>query len=166
MLAGSGRAAINSRVESRNSGAPCWRDLRRNIVVGGRDPVGRRRRGRHAKNCERCQFVGMPHHLSEGERERERKWKWPSSESPTRRSIAICRGMQPTDLADFEGLFDDDGGAEGSRRRTRMKRENGLSDDISSNITRILEGLLKNYDRNSRPPGQSLIAKLSSEEAV
>ena len=35
--------------------------------------------------------------------------------------------------------------------RRRTKREESVSDAISSNITRILEGLLKDYDKTERP---------------
>ena len=52
------------------------------------------------------------------------------------------------DLDDLE----DDGAVQRSRRRKRMaKREESVSDAISSNITRILEGLLKDYDKTERP---------------
>ena len=38
------------------------------------------------------------------------------------------------------------------RRRRRAKREeSSVSEAISSNITRILEGLLKDYDKTERP---------------
>ena len=38
------------------------------------------------------------------------------------------------------------------RRRRRAKREeSSASEAISSNITRILEGLLKDYDKTERP---------------
>ena len=66
-------------------------------------------------------------------------------------------------MADFEeddGIFDDDVDEDDTneiqrsrrrRRRSNSKSEESVSDAISSNITRILEGLLKDYDKTERP---------------
>ena len=76
---------------------------------------------------------------------------------------SICRGMRSgANLADIEeevlddevdGDLDIDGGQRSLRRkRRRAKREeSSVSEAISSNITRILEGLLKDYDKTERP---------------
>ena len=61
-------------------------------------------------------------------------------------------------MADFEeGIFDDEDDddtneiSRSRRRRSTSKSEESVSDAISSNITRILEGLLKDYDKTERP---------------
>ena len=54
---------------------------------------------------------------------------------------------------EVDGDLDIDGGQRSLRRkRRRAKREeSSVSEAISSNITRILEGLLKDYDKTERP---------------
>ena len=55
---------------------------------------------------------------------------------------------------EVEDDLDIDGGQRSLRRkrRRRAKREeSSASEAISSNITRILEGLLKDYDKTERP---------------
>ena len=53
---------------------------------------------------------------------------------------------------DFEDEDDLDKGQRSRKRRRRAKREeSSVSEAISSNITRILEGLLKDYDKTERP---------------
>ena len=72
---------------------------------------------------------------------------------------SIYRGMRSgANLADIEEeVLDDDEddldeGQRSLRRRRRAKREeSSVSEAISSNITRILEGLLKDYDKTERP---------------
>lgn len=97
----------------------------------------------------------MSHHLSgEGEKLAELR-------TEAHFVSAISRGMQPgANLADFEedGIFDDDDEDDTNeisrsrrRRRSTSKSEESVSDAISSNITRILEGLLKDYDKTERP---------------
>ena len=77
---------------------------------------------------------------------------------------SICRGMRSgANLADIEEEVLDDSDLEDDldidlgqrslrRKRRRAKREeSSVSEAISSNITRILEGLLKDYDKTERP---------------
>ena len=60
--------------------------------------------------------------------------------------------LDEDDEDDLDDLEDDGGAVQRSRRRKRRaKREESVSDAISSNITRILEGLLKDYDKTERP---------------
>ena len=77
---------------------------------------------------------------------------------------SIYRGMRSgANLADIEeevlddevdGDLDIDGGQRSlmrKRRRRAKREESSVSEAISSNITRILEGLLKDYDKTERP---------------
>ena len=78
---------------------------------------------------------------------------------------SIYRGMRSgANLADIEEEVLDDDEVDGDldidegqrslrrKRRRRAKREeSSVSEAISSNITRILEGLLKDYDKTERP---------------
>ncbi len=80
-------------------------------------------------------------------------------------SFLLRREIHPTPLSELD--FDDYGEEEEEeeeddelledlssrrrRRRSRRVKREDVSDAISRNITRILEGLLKNYDKTERP---------------